>query len=86
LLLLLAASAAAAPESRLAGLLLALQVGAWSLAAVALAWPPLAAWRLPRLAGFFALVNASTLVAWAYHLSGRRAVAWSPTRREAARS
>ena len=33
------------------------------------------------LGGFFMLVNASMLVAWGYHLSGRRAVVWEPTRR-----
>jgi hypothetical protein len=33
------------------------------------------------IAGFFLLVNASMPVAWAYHLSGERAVVWTPTRR-----
>jgi hypothetical protein len=37
--------------------------------------------RLTRIAGFFLLINASMLVAWAYHLSGQRAVVWTPTRR-----
>ena len=36
---------------------------------------------LPRLAGFFILVNASMLVAWFYHFSGQRSVQWQPTRR-----
>ena len=34
-----------------------------------------------RLAGFFMLVNASMLVAWAHHLRGERAITWDPTRR-----
>jgi len=33
------------------------------------------------LAAFFLLVNASMLVAWGYHLSGRRTVTWTPTAR-----
>jgi hypothetical protein len=43
--------------------------------------PRVARLRLPRLASFFLLVNASTLVAWWHHLRGERAVIWQPTRR-----
>jgi len=36
---------------------------------------------IPRLAGFFLLVNAAIVVAWFYHLTGKRAVMWQPTQR-----
>jgi hypothetical protein len=81
LVLLLVASAAAAPTSHVAASLLVLQLLAHGLGGIALASPPVARWFVARLAGFFLLVNASMLVAWAYHLSGRRAVTWQPTRR-----
>lgn len=81
LVTLLLASAAAAPESGLAALLLACQAAGYAIGVGALVVAPLREFLLPRLAAFFLLVNASTLVAWAYHLSGRRAVTWQPTRR-----
>lgn len=81
LIALLAASAWAAPSSALAGLLLAGQLLAYTLGTLALFVPKVAAWSLPRLAGFFLLVNASMVVAWGYHLSGQRAVTWQPTQR-----
>lgn len=81
LVVLFGASAAAAPESALAGALWAAQIGGYALGVAALAAPALSSRLLPRLAGFFLLVNASTLVAWGYHLAGRRAVTWEPTRR-----
>ena len=37
--------------------------------------------RLPRLAGFFLLVNAATFAAWLRHLRGERTVLWQPTER-----
>jgi cellulose synthase/poly-beta-1,6-N-acetylglucosamine synthase-like glycosyltransferase len=81
LVVLLLASAAAAPGSSVAAALLALQILAYGLGALALGQPRVARWFVARLAGFFVLVNSSMLVAWAYHLSGRRAVTWQPTRR-----
>ena len=81
LLVLLLASAAAAPRSLAAASLLALQIAAYGLGGLALASPVVARWFGARLLGFFLLVNASMLVAWAYHLSGRRSVTWQPTRR-----
>lgn len=74
-------SGLAAPESALAAGLLAAQLAAYGLGALALVASPVRAWAIPRLAGFFVLVNASMLVAWAYHLSGQRAVTWQPTQR-----
>jgi len=81
LLILLAASAAAAPTSTPAALLFAAQIGAYALGGLSLASPSVARFAPARLGGFFMLVNASMLVAWAYHLSGRRAVVWEPTKR-----
>lgn len=81
LLLLLVASAVAAPTSTAAGILLTAQVAAYLLGGLALALPSVATFAPARLGGFFILVNASMLVAWGYHLSGRRAVVWQPTRR-----
>jgi cellulose synthase/poly-beta-1,6-N-acetylglucosamine synthase-like glycosyltransferase len=77
----LAASAWLATSSDAGTLLLALQLAGYGAGALALVSP--AAGRLfpARIAGYFVLVNASILVGWAYHLSGRRAVAWRPTRR-----
>jgi cellulose synthase/poly-beta-1,6-N-acetylglucosamine synthase-like glycosyltransferase len=81
LLGMLIASAAAAPASPVAGALLVAQLGAYLLGGLSLLMPSVARWTPARLGGFFILVNASMLVAWAYHLSGRRAVVWQPTRR-----
>lgn len=81
LVALLVASAAAAATSALAAALLAAQLAAYAAGLWALARPSDGIGRLPRLAGYFLLVNASMLVAWAYHVSGRRAVTWVPTRR-----
>lgn len=81
LLLVLLGSALAAPHGPLAAALLVAQLGAYALGGLALFAAPVKAWSIPRLAGFFLLVNASMLVAWVYHLSGRRAVTWQPTRR-----
>lgn len=81
LVLLLAASAAAAPQSPAAALLLGAQLGAYGLGALALWLRPLARLLVPRLAGFFLLVNASMLVAWVHHAAGHPAVTWQPTRR-----
>jgi uncharacterized membrane protein len=81
LLLLLIASAAAAPSSPAAAALLVVQLAAYLVGGLALLSPSVATWTPARLAGFFILVNASMLVAWGYHLSGRRAVVWEPTRR-----
>ena len=81
LLLMLVASAAAAPASPTAEALLLAQLAAYLLGGLALLIPAVATWTPARLGGFFLLVNASMLVAWGYHLTGRRAVVWEPTRR-----
>jgi cellulose synthase/poly-beta-1,6-N-acetylglucosamine synthase-like glycosyltransferase len=81
LLILLGASAAAAPASPMAGALLVAQLAAYSLGGLSLLFPSVVSFGPARLGGFFMLVNASMLVAWAHHLTGRRAVVWEPTRR-----
>jgi cellulose synthase/poly-beta-1,6-N-acetylglucosamine synthase-like glycosyltransferase len=80
LLGLLAASAWAAREP-IGGALLAAQVLGYGLGAAALVVPAVGRAALPRLLGFFLLVNASMLVAWWHHLAGRRVLVWEPTRR-----
>jgi len=81
LLGLLVASGAGAWESNALLFLFTTQMACYVLAVLALLLPRLSALRPARLAGFFLLVNAAVLVAWAYHVSGRRAVVWQPTRR-----
>lgn len=81
LLLLLVASAAAAPESGLAAFLLAGQIAFYGLGLATLLAAQTVPWGFARLAGYFLLVNASIAVGWAHHLSGRRAVLWQPTQR-----
>jgi cellulose synthase/poly-beta-1,6-N-acetylglucosamine synthase-like glycosyltransferase len=81
LVVLLAASVAASPGSSVASALVLAQLLAYLLGALALLCPLVARSLVARIAGFFMLVNASMIVAWAYHLSGRRAVTWEPTRR-----
>ena len=81
LLVLLGASAVAAPTSPAASALLAAQLLAFGLGGLSLVLPSVASFGLARLGGFFMLVNASILVAWGYHLTGQRAVLWEPTRR-----
>jgi cellulose synthase/poly-beta-1,6-N-acetylglucosamine synthase-like glycosyltransferase len=81
LLLVFASSALAANASSAAAALLTAQAALYGLGGLALAFEPVRRSFLARLAGFFMLVNASMLVAWARHLSGQRAVTWEPTRR-----
>jgi cellulose synthase/poly-beta-1,6-N-acetylglucosamine synthase-like glycosyltransferase len=81
LLGLLAASFALAGESAAGRWLLALQLAAYAIALAALVSPRLARARLPRLAGFFLLVNAATFAAWLRHLRGERTLLWQPTER-----
>jgi cellulose synthase/poly-beta-1,6-N-acetylglucosamine synthase-like glycosyltransferase len=81
LVVLVAATAVAAGASGGARALLAMELAGLAVGAAALAHAPLRRFALPRLAGFFLLVNASMLVAWAHHLAGHRAVTWTPTAR-----
>jgi cellulose synthase/poly-beta-1,6-N-acetylglucosamine synthase-like glycosyltransferase len=80
-LVLLCASLAAAATSPVA-LALALAQGVFYAAGLlSLCTRAAAAHKLARIAGFFILVNASILVAWAHALRGERVVTWEPTRR-----
>jgi cellulose synthase/poly-beta-1,6-N-acetylglucosamine synthase-like glycosyltransferase len=81
LLGVLAGSALAAADSGFAATLLIAQLLAYALGVLALTVREIGARSIPRLAGFFLLVNAAIVVAWVYHLSGRRAVTWQPTQR-----
>jgi cellulose synthase/poly-beta-1,6-N-acetylglucosamine synthase-like glycosyltransferase len=81
LLLVFTASWIAAHGSLLAGVLFMVQLLLYAFGGLALAYPSVRRNFIARLAGFFMLVNASMLVAWAYHLRGQRAVTWEPTRR-----
>jgi cellulose synthase/poly-beta-1,6-N-acetylglucosamine synthase-like glycosyltransferase len=81
LVVLLAASAIAAPASPPAALVFGVQVVAYALGGLSLVQPAFARFTLARLGGFFMLVNASMLVAWGHHFRGERAVVWEPTRR-----
>jgi glycosyltransferase involved in cell wall biosynthesis len=81
LLLLLSASFGLAVQGPWGRALLAAQLAAYAGAGLALALPAVARVRPLRLAGFFLLVNAATLVAWLRHLRGARTVVWEPTRR-----
>jgi cellulose synthase/poly-beta-1,6-N-acetylglucosamine synthase-like glycosyltransferase len=81
LIVLLLASAWAAPRSGVAAALLAAQLLFYGVGTLALLAPSLASWLPARVASFFLLVNASMVVAWGHHVTGRRAVLWQPTRR-----
>jgi glycosyltransferase involved in cell wall biosynthesis len=60
---------------------LALQGGLYGIGLLALAASRFSSWKPIRLAGFFLLGNAATLIAWFYFLSGERFVTWNPTQR-----
>ena len=81
LLGLLAASGVLAGQCAAGRWLLGVQLLAYATALLALVYPAAARTRLPRLAGFFLLVNAATFAAWLRHLRGRRTVLWQPTER-----
>jgi cellulose synthase/poly-beta-1,6-N-acetylglucosamine synthase-like glycosyltransferase len=81
LVLVFAASWLAAHGSVAGAALFGAQLLLYALGGLALAYAPARRSFVARIAGFFMLVNASMLVAWMHHLSGRRAVTWEPTRR-----
>ena len=81
LLFLLVISALGALESGWFLAALMAQVAGYALAWAALASERVSAFRIPRLAGFFLIVNVSILAAWFHHLFRDRAVVWDPTRR-----
>ncbi len=63
---------------RLCACLLAAGIGTGILG---LAAGRLTKWKPLRLAGYFLLGNAATLMAWSYFIAGERFVTWQPTRR-----
>jgi len=58
-----------------------LQAAAYGLGLLALAADRVSQWKPTKLAGYFLLGNAATLMAWFYFLSGERFVSWQPTQR-----
>jgi hypothetical protein len=60
---------------------LVLQAGFYGAGLLALAAKSLAGWKPIKLAGYFLLGNAATLMAWFYFLSGEKFVSWQPTQR-----
>ena len=60
---------------------LVLQTGLYGAGLLALAAKGPAGWKPIKLAGYFLLGNAATLMAWFYFLSGQKFVSWRPTRR-----
>ncbi len=78
---LLLGSGLAGSENPLAMGLLVAQLLMYGVGALALTVRAVGRSAIPRLVGFFLLVNAAIVVAWGYHLAGRRAVTWQPTRR-----
>jgi glycosyltransferase involved in cell wall biosynthesis len=60
---------------------LVLQAGLYGTGFLALAAKSLAGWKPIKLAGYFLLGNAATLMAWFYFLSGEKFVSWQPTQR-----
>lgn len=62
-------------------LCLVLQGAMYGAGLLALAVRRLWQWKPMRLAGYFLLGNAATLMAWFYFLSGEKFVTWQPTQR-----
>ncbi len=60
---------------------LALQVGVYGAGLLALVADRFSGWKPIRLAGYFLLGSAATLMAWFYFLSGEKFVTWRPTQR-----
>jgi glycosyltransferase involved in cell wall biosynthesis len=60
---------------------LALQVGVYGAGLLALVADRSSGWKPIKLAGYFLLGNAATLMAWFYFLSGEKFATWQPTDR-----
>jgi hypothetical protein len=58
-----------------------LQAGLYGAGLLSLAAKTLARWKPIKLAGYFLMGNAATLMAWFYFLSGEKFVSWQPTQR-----
>ena len=57
------------------------QLGIYISGLLALTAGTFARWKPVKLAGYFLLGNAATLMAWFYFLSGEKFVSWQPTQR-----
>ncbi len=60
---------------------LILQMGVHGAGLLALAADRLTKWKPVKLAGYFLLGNAATVMAWSYFLAGEKFVTWRPTQR-----
>jgi glycosyltransferase involved in cell wall biosynthesis len=60
---------------------LLLQCAIYGAGLLALAVDRFSGWKPTKLAGYFLLGNAATLMAWFYFLSGEKFVSWQPTQR-----
>ena len=81
LLALFAASAFLARNGVFYAAAFVLQVLLYATGALALATGRVRRWKPTRLAGYFLLVNAATVMAWFSYLAGERYVTWQPTER-----
>ena len=62
-------------------LCLVTQLGTYGVGLLALTVNWFERWKPLKLAGYFLLGNAATLIAWFYFLSGEKFVSWQPTER-----
>jgi len=69
------------PAGRFYAVCLFLQSAIYGAGLLALVVRSFVEWRPMRLAGYFLLGNAATLMAWFYFLSGEKFVTWQPTQR-----
>jgi glycosyltransferase involved in cell wall biosynthesis len=60
---------------------LVLQAAVYLAGSLALAADRFSGWKPIKLAGYFLLGNAATVMAWFYFLSGEKFVSWQPTQR-----
>jgi glycosyltransferase involved in cell wall biosynthesis len=62
-------------------LCLVAQIAVYGMGLLALTVARFGRWKPVKLAGYFLLGNAATLMAWFYFLSGEKFVSWQPTQR-----
>lgn len=69
------------PVSTFYRICLILQIVLYGSGSLALTADRLSKWKAIKLAGYFLLGNAATVIAWIYFLSGEKFVSWNPTQR-----
>jgi hypothetical protein len=60
---------------------LVLQGAVYGAGSLALGGDRFSKWKPMKLASYFLLGNAATVMAWFYFLSGEKFISWQPTRR-----